>query len=254
MVYTSAMPLPPPAPLDLDGSALFLDLDGTLFELMPRPADVRGDPQSTALLARLEADLGGRLAVLTGRSLADADRILDGRVRAASGMHGLERRDGAGRLHRAEPHPAVDEARAAFAAFRERHPAVIVEDKALGVVLHYRTAPELEGEVLQLGQALAERLPLTAQPGAMMWELRTPGGGKGEALRAYMAEPPFAGARPVFVGDDLTDEHGFEAAQALGGFGIVVGPRQPTAARFRLPDVAAVRHWLARSVRQGAAA
>lgn len=248
------MPLPPPSPLDLDRSALFLDLDGTLFELMPRPEDVQGDVQSAGLLEQLDLDLAGRLAVLTGRALGDGDRILNGQVTALSGTHGLERRDRSGELHRSAPHPAVDEARRAFADFRERNPAVILEDKALGVVLHYRTAPELEAEVLALGRELAARLPLAAQPGSMMFELRTPGGGKGEALRAYMGEPPFAGAVPVFVGDDLTDEHGFEAAEALGGFGIIVGPREPTAARFRLPDVGAVRGWLGRSVRRGAAA
>jgi trehalose 6-phosphate phosphatase len=78
----------------------------------------------------------------------------------------------------------------------------------------------------------------------MMFELRTPGGGKGEALRAYMAEAPFLGATPVFAGDDLTDEDGFEAARALGGYGLIVGDREPTAASYRVPDVAAVRRWL----------
>lgn len=248
------MPLPVPAPLDLGRSALFLDLDGTLFELMPRPEEVHGDPESAALLARLDADLGGRLAVLTGRSLADADRILSGQVEAVSGVHGLERRDARMRLHRAEPPPDLAEARAAFQAFQREHPAVVLEDKGLGVVLHYRTAPELTETVERFGAELGSRLNLQAQPGLMMFELRTPGGGKGEALRAYMDEPPFAGARPIFVGDDLTDEHGFEAAEALGGFGIIVGPREPTAARFRLRDVAAVRAWLGASARRGAAA
>lgn len=248
------MPLPPPAPLDLDHSALFLDLDGTLFDLMPRPEDVHGDAVSADLLAQLDRDLGGRLAVLTGRSLADADRIVGGGVHAVSGVHGLERRDGDGRLHRAESPPSLAEARSAFQAYCREHPAVVLEDKGLGVVLHYRAAPRLADPIARFGAELADRLGLHPQPGSMMFELRTPGGGKGEALRAYMAESPFAGARPVFVGDDLTDEHGFDAADALGGYGIVVGPREPTAARFRLSDVAGVRAWLAASVRKDAAA
>lgn len=238
------LPLPPSLAPAAEPVALFLDLDGTVFALQPHPEMVRGDPESSTLLAGIEGALEGRLAVLTGRSLADADRILSGEVRAVSGSHGLERRDSAGRVHTAPVHPTLSDARDAFRRFQARRPAIVLEDKGLGVCLHYRTAPELEAEVLEFGRALAEALPLTAQPGSMMFELRTPGGGKGEALRAYMAERPFAGARPVFVGDDLTDEHGFEAAQALGGYGVLVGDRHPTAARYGLPDVAAVRRWL----------
>ena len=248
------MPLPPPPTLPVSDAALFLDLDGTLFPLQARPELVWGDAESSALLADLERALGGRLAVLTGRSLRDADRILSGEVRAVSGSHGLERRDAGGRTHVAPVHPALDEARAAFEAFHAAHTELVLEDKGLGVCLHYRTAPGLEAEVLKLGHELAERLPLTAQPGSMMFELRTPGGGKGEALQAYLAEPPFAGGVPVFVGDDLTDEHGFEAAEALGGYGVIVGDRRPTAARFAVPDVAAVRRWLRQSVAGAVAA
>ena len=88
----------------------------------------------------------------------------------------------------------------------------------------------------------------------MVAELRTPGPDKGDALAAFMAEPPFAGARPIFVGDDLTDEHGFAAAAALGGFGVLVGPARPTQARARLDDVEAVHAWLAAAVPQAGAA
>lgn len=248
------MPLPPPPPPDPVRTALFLDLDGTLFALEPRPEMVHGDPESSALLAGLERALGGRVAVLTGRSLADADRILSGEVRAVSGSHGLERRDAEGRVHTASVHPAVADARDAFAAFKARHPGVVLEDKGLGVCLHYRTAPELESEVLKLGEALTARLRLQPQPGSMMFELRTPGGGKGEALAAYLAQPPFEGAVPVFVGDDLTDEHGFLAAEGMGGYGVIVGGRRPTAARYALPDVDAVRRWLRAAVPEIAAA
>ena len=242
------MPLPAPPPLSLPDAALFLDLDGTLFALQARPELVWGDAESAVLLSGLEGALGGRLAVLTGRSLRDADRILSGEVRAVSGSHGLERRDAGGRTHVAPVHPALDEARAVFTAFQAAHNVLVLEDKGLGVCLLYRTAPGLQAEVLKLGRELADRLPLTAQPGSMMFELRTPGGGKGEALEAYLTEAPFAGALPVFVGDDLTDEDGFEAAQALGGFGVIVGDRRPTAARYAVADVTAVRRWLGQSL------
>jgi trehalose 6-phosphate phosphatase len=91
---------------------------------------------------------------------------------------------------------------------------------------------------------LAEESGLSLQLGKMVVELRPSGADKGDALHSFMAEPDFAGARPVFVGDDLTDEHGFRAAAALGGAGILVGPARETAARYRLESVAAVADWL----------
>ena len=90
----------------------------------------------------------------------------------------------------------------------------------------------------------AQETGLALQPGSMVLELKTPGADKGVALTAFMAEAPFQGATPIMVGDDLTDEHGFEAAEALGGFGVLVGPERPTAARYLLDDVPAVLDWL----------
>jgi trehalose 6-phosphate phosphatase len=175
------MTLAAPPPPDPARTALFLDLDGTLFPLQARPEMVRGDAESFALLADLERALNGRLAVLTGRALADADRILANEVRAVSGSHGLERRDAQGRTHVAPAHPAMDEARDAFTAFRAAHTEVVLEDKGLGVCLHYRTAPALEDAVLRLGQSWPIDCRSPPSPGSMMFELRTPGGGKGEA-------------------------------------------------------------------------
>jgi hypothetical protein len=99
---------------------------------------------------------------------------------------------------------------------------------------------------------LAAELGLTVQDGDMVVELRAEGPDKGGAVEAFMAEPPFAGFRPVFVGDDLTDEHGFAAARARGGFGVVVGARRPTAALYALSDVGAVQQWLRRALERGA--
>jgi trehalose 6-phosphate phosphatase len=95
---------------------------------------------------------------------------------------------------------------------------------------------------------------LTALWGHMVAELRTPGPDKGDALAAFMAEPPFAGSRPVFIGDDLTDEDAFAAAAAGGGFGVLVGPDRPTAARMRLENVEAVHAWLTAAIAPAGAA
>jgi trehalose 6-phosphate phosphatase len=98
---------------------------------------------------------------------------------------------------------------------------------------------------------MADRHGLELQSGKMVVEVREPGPDKGAALEAFMAHPPFHGARPIFVGDDLTDEAGFAAAVRLGGYGILVGQPRVSAATFRLADVSAVESWLAGNVARG---
>ena len=239
-----ARALPTPRPLVLSATALFLDLDGTLAPIADRPRDVGPEPRRTALLARLEARLGGRLAIISGRTLADIDRILEGRVTAIAGVHGLVRRHGDGDLVQAEVHPQLARAARGLGAFAARDPGLMVEDKGLSVALHFRGASHLADPALACARALATQTGLTLQEGDMVAELRSPGDGKGDSVRAFMARPPFTGATPVFVGDDATDEDGFLAAQALGGAGICVGARRPTVARFRLAGVEAALTWL----------
>jgi len=243
-----------PGPLKLEGVALFLDLDGVLAPIVSRPEQVRPDAARTRLLKALQTGLGGRLAVISGRTIADLDRILDGAVAALAGVHGLERRLGDGRAWRAEPSKAVAGARAAFEQLAAAWPGVAIEDKGLSVGVHYRAAPAALADVREVVERLTPSDDLTAQWGQMVAELRTPGPDKGDALTAFMAEPPFRGSRPIFVGDDLTDEHAFAAAAAAGGFGVLVGPDRPTAARMRLDTVEAVYHWLNAAVAGGGVA
>jgi trehalose 6-phosphate phosphatase len=235
--------------LDARATALFLDLDGTLAAIESRPDLVGPDPRRTALLSTLADDLDGRLAVLSGRSLDEVDRILEGAVMGAAGVHGLERRRADGSRSSHPPHPAVDEAQAAFEAFANETDGLLVERKPQSVALHYRIAPFKAADVAALAAQIAEDTGLVLQRGGMVAELRTPGSDKGDALRAFMSEAPFISATPVMVGDDLTDEDAFAAAQALGGFGVLVGPDRVTTARFRLPDVEAVLAWLAVAAR-----
>ncbi len=226
--------------------ALFLDIDGVLAELAPTPEAVGPDPRRAAVLARLSERLEGRLAVISGRAIPDIDRILEGGVALVSGVHGLERRGPDGRRVRAAPAPGVDAAAAAFDRFVADNPGAFVERKGLAAGLHVRLAPHLADAARDLAAELAEAHGLTHQPGHLIEELKTPGADKGRALAAFMADTPFAGATPVMVGDDLTDEHGFVAADAHGGFGVHVGTPRPTAAAYRLPGPAAVLAWLDR--------
>lgn len=234
---------PPPLSL-LEGAALFLDFDGTLVELAETPDAIRVSPALAPLLARLGERLGGRLALVSGRSIADLERHLLCTGLAVSGSHGLELRLRDGSHVPLAVRYDLSEARERLRSLAGETPGLLVEDKPFGVALHYRKAPQEEQRVTSLMSELAERTGLTVQQGKMVAELRPPGADKGDAVRAFMLEPDFAGARPLFVGDDLTDEDAFRAAEELGGGGILVGPERATAARWRLDNVAAVTAWL----------
>ena len=238
------MNLPPPPQPDPTRTAFFLDIDGTLAEFKRRPEEVGPTPRLTALLRSLTQRLDGRVAMISGRALSDMDRITAGAVVAASGVHGLEHRDAEGRVETAPPHPGLERARAEFTALVKANPTLLLEDKGLGLVLHYRTASDLADLANATAVRMVDETGLALQKGDMMAEVRTPGRNKGDALRTFMTGPSFQGSEPVFVGDDLTDESAFEAARDLGGYGVLVGPQRMTAAAFRLENVPAVLGWL----------
>lgn len=236
----------PPADL-LRNASLFLDFDGTLVELADTPDAVRVGEETRAVVANLFECLEGRLAIVSGRSALEVGEFLGTCGCTVVGSHGLEFRFADGRTSSSDP-PA--ELAAIVAAMRELAGAfdgVIVEPKPLGAVLHFRQCPEAEQACLDLARELSETHGLHFQTGKMMAEVRPAGGDKGSAIRRLMEEPAMRGTRPVFVGDDDTDEPGFRAVEAMGGAGILVGPERPSAARYRLADVRAAVEWLAQA-------
>jgi trehalose 6-phosphate phosphatase len=236
-----------PPKLSLD-AALFLDLDGTLAPLAPAPDAVPFDARRAGLLARLEGAMGGALAVISGRTLPDVRRILGPAPGAVAAVHGLIRCWPDGTVAQSPPSPGLAIAREALQAFVRGGSGLILEDKGVSLALHYRHAPELKAAVSETADRLAALTGLVRQDGVMVCELRSPGPDKGAALSAFMQTPPFAGRRPIMVGDDLTDEHGFAAAVAGGGFGVLVGASRPSAATYGLEDVDAVLDWLGDAV------
>jgi trehalose 6-phosphate phosphatase len=231
--------------------AYFLDLDGTLVDLAPSPAEVRLDDELRGCIRHLHAAAGGALALVTGRSIADVDALLDGPPLPVAGQHGLERRDACGIVRRQQ----VDLGRIALARDRLAdlaglHPGLALEEKGLSLALHYRAAPSLAMYVCRVMREVRRELgsEYGLLYGKCVVELRPTGSSKGTAVAEIMSEPPFRGRTAVFVGDDATDEDGFAAVNAMGGHSIKVG-EGPTIARWRLADVAAVRAWLARRTR-----
>ena len=230
--------------------AYFLDIDGTLVAFAADPARVTVRPGVRRLVRRLLLASDGALALVTGRPIADIDRLFPGVRFPVAGQHGTERRDARGRLRRHRPPIAgLGRVRARLADAAARHPGLLLEDKGLSLALHYRRAPGLAGYAHRLVRSL---LPVAGaqyrvQAGKRVVELRPTGRHKGVAIREFMREAPFRGREPVFIGDDATDEHGFAMANRLHGLSVKVGPGA-TAARWRLTDVRAVQAWLAADV------
>jgi trehalose 6-phosphate phosphatase len=240
-----------PPPSLLDGAALFLDFDGTLVELAEAPDAIAVPGGLHPLLGRLADRLDGRLAIVSGRAIGDLDRHLSLPGIALSGSHGLELRLADGRVSAAASPDGLAAARTAIADFAAAVPGLLVEEKPASIALHYRRVPDMAERVLAFMAALAAAAGLAVQQGKMVAELRPMGATKGDAVRMLMAEPRFAGARPVFVGDDLTDEDAFAAAAGMKGAGVLVGPSRPSAASWRLDDVAAVARWLGEAAEAG---
>ena len=228
--------------------ALFLDVDGTLVDLAERPDAVVVSVRLRTLLQRIFRCNGGALALVSGRRLADLDRLFEPARYPAAGQHGLERRGFQGSVTRAAGLAScVSEAAQeilAQANAQELH-GVVVENKGLSLAIHYRRAPQLRDWVARVTRALLLRLgdEFRLIEGNMVSEIGLSGKDKGAAIAEFMREPPFAGRRPVFVGDDATDEDGFAVVDAFNGLSVKVGPG-PSLARWRAPGTTRVREWL----------
>ncbi|MCZ4347202.1 trehalose-phosphatase [Devosia sp. J2-20] len=223
--------------------AIFTDFDGTLVELAETPDGIDVPESLAHQIEQTAREMNSAFAVLTGREIADIDKFLSPLILPIAGAHGTQRRRADGVVEEIDP-ASLSGAEAIARAIEplvQAHPDLIMETKEGAVALHFRQAPELEDVVRHAMQdAVADNEHFTLVPGKMVLEARPRGVSKGEALRAFMREEPFIGRTPIFIGDDVTDEDGFIAAQDLGGVGIKLGDGD-TAARMRIADVVSVR-------------
>src|SRR5215472_2079439 len=205
------MGTPPPLPEPSDRWAIFLDIDGTLVAIAETPQTAQVEPELLPLLERLRQGAGGALAVVSGRRLADIDRLLAPLCLPAAGLHGRERRRADGTLLKSGgPEAIIAPLRPLLAAYAEARPGLLLEDKGGSLALHYRLAPAYAASVCRLARRLAAEEPrLRVILGRKVVEFQPRGSDKGAAIAAFLAEPPFAGRRPVYAGDDATDEDGF---------------------------------------------
>ncbi len=228
-----------------------MDVDGTLVEIADAPDQVVASPRMVATVGALAKALGGAVALVSGRPLAELDALLAPLRLPSAGLHGLESRGPSGEIVRAEKEAArLDKIRQEVRAFAKVHPGVAVEDKQLAIALHYRGAPEVGPAVMALATDLVNNHDggLGLVPGKMVVEIKAKSANKGIVVQTFMKQSPFNGRVPVFIGDDYTDEDGFRAANALGGLSIRVGPPPPgvaqTEAQWECASVTELVTWL----------
>ena len=230
--------------------ALFLDVDGTLIEIADAPDAIHVDEHVGDLLARLSACLDGAVALASGRPLDVLDRFFAPLELPAAGLHGLERRSANGQVNRTDGAAALGPARCELERFAAAHPGTLLEDKSATLALHYRRAAGAEAAAREVMERVRTSLGPSygVQEGKMVLELKPRRPNKRTVVEDFMAEAPFRDRVPVFIGDDITDEDGFAAAQSFGGAAIVVGlerePRRTSNAKYALSGVRELHRWL----------
>lgn len=232
--------------LPSDQTAFFFDFDGTLVELAPTPDGVLVRDDMLALLRELRRLTHGAVAVVSGRGIDSIDAFLGMPDLPIAGLHGAERRDANGDTQRVGFNDQrLLHMEQVLAEIVRTHPGMLLEIKGAALALHFRNAPEHEGAARAATEKLAADYAdaYVLQPGKMVYEIKPKDVDKGRAVRAFLDEPPFAGRRPVFAGDDLTDEKGFAVVNAHGGLSIKVGGGD-TIARARVESVDALIRWL----------
>ena len=229
------------------GTALLLDLDGTLLDLAPTPDAVLVPPGLLQCLLTLGHELQGALAIVTGRPIEQIDALLPGVAPSVAGEHGGVFRHGPAGLAERVPLPELPPDWLSQAhAIVARHPGALLEQKRRGLVLHYRLAPQ-HGPALH--QALLDLAGhdsgFQILHASMAWEIRPRGVDKGFAVATLMQRVPFAGRRPLFLGDDVTDRDGIAVAGQLGGAGLLVEDwfQGPAEVRQWLAEAARLRAW-----------
>lgn len=243
------VPVPGSLVPHLSATAVLLDIDGTLLDLMPTPREVWVPPGLAKTLNRLHRRTGGALALVSGRSLNDIDLIFAPDQFPAVGGHGAEMRIEAEADAVAAHAPPLDrELKRRLAAIAKLSPGILLEDKGYSLALHYRLAPHAEKAIyaaVSLIRADLPDAPIEVLPGKQVCEIKHSGFTKASGVRELMSHPPFKGRKPFFIGDDVTDESVFAIMPDLDGIAFSVGRRaRGVAGHFDAPSD--VREFLAR--------
>lgn len=227
--------------------ALFLDVDGTLLEIAATPDRVRVPASLKNTLELAFKRQHGAFVLLSGRSLAELDDLFGPCTFPASAKHGLEVRLPSGELVHANVDPAaLDKARHWLGTLPQEHRGLLFEDKGVALAMHYRLAPRMQLQIESIMSEIVAEIgkDFVLRRGKCVVEIVPRGFDEKAAIQLFMKQPGFARRTPVFIGDDPSDETGFQAVNEMGGHSIRVGNLEQTAARFRFSTVATVAAWL----------
>jgi trehalose 6-phosphate phosphatase len=232
--------------VDFSRNALLFDVDGTLLDLASRPEDVLVPPKLRENLARLNTLCSGAVGLVSGRKLAIIDRLFLPLSLTTVGAHGAElQRKPGGPIEQCAP-PLSERVRKAFADLGALDPRIVVEDKTYTLAFHYRAARDRAAELIERARECLK--PFEPQfvmlCGKDIVEIKSGAFSKGTALRRLLANAPFKGRRPIYCGDDTTDEDAFRILAEFGGTGVSVGQRMAGAA-YEVPAPVDIRNWLA---------
>ncbi|MEN0087740.1 MAG: trehalose-phosphatase [Pseudomonadota bacterium] len=242
-------------PADLEGlsydpadHAMMLDFDGTLVDIAATPDAVTFAERDDALLRRLSQNHGGALAIVSGRAIDDLDGFITDFPGAMAGGHGAELRvDGEQSLADHIDEDKLEQLKAAVRSFAEAEPRLLIEEKATGIVMHYRAHPDCEDKAVSFAKSLVDgHSDFGVQYSKMAVEIRPKGASKASAMEKLLESKPFAGRAPFFAGDDVTDEDAFDWVNAQGGISVRIGPG-PTKALYRTPTPRSFKAWLDRA-------
>ncbi|WP_369790256.1 trehalose-phosphatase [Rouxiella sp. WC2420] len=251
VVTENSTDLPPPSFQASHQYAFFFDVDGTLAEIQQNPDAVTIPETVRANLQSLSAICGGAVALVSGRPITQLDQLAAPLTLPMAGVHGAELRDAGGNVHRVQlPEDVAQPLQKMLEEKMSTLPGTLLEAKGMAFALHYRQAMEYQQQVLELAETAVARFPeLALQPGKCVVEIKPQGIDKGAAIETFMQHAPFAGRIPVFVGDDLTDEKGFLAVNAVQGISVKVGDGAGHA-RYHLSQVTDVYDWLEKTLLQ----
>jgi trehalose 6-phosphate phosphatase len=250
-----SVPVPGAILPHLDKCALLFDIDGTLIDLAPTPDGIHIPPDLPPRLRDLWRRTSGALALVSGRMISDIDEIMKPVQLPAVGGHGAEiRLLASGDVQAAEVRPMDPHLKKRFTAIGNYAPGILIEDKGYSLALHYRLAPEAERYIFDSVAAIRADLPeapIEVLNGKFVVEIKHEGFSKATAVRALMQQEPFAGRRPIFLGDDVTDESVFAIMGDIDGIAYSVGRKaQGVAGHFDSPHD--VRQWLERMTKDEA--
>ncbi len=227
--------------------ALFLDFDGTLVNFAATPDGVDVSRQLKKLLCGLHIASQEAFALVTGRSHDSIVSLVSETHFIYACEHGSDLHipnnsayrdliDGARKEKQSSNLLSVDKVRDLAKTFAEEN-SLRSESKKHSITLHYRQRPEFESSVISFVESLQnEYQGFTPLFGNHVVELRFDSENKGSVIAHLMKYPPFVGKTPVFIGDDVTDEHGFASVNDMQGISIKVGEGD-TLAKYRLHSV-----------------